>query len=338
MVHLRIVVPTELSGTVLDLLAASASTCNLVFLAGAARKPAGDVILCDVAREDASVIIQDLRELDVPRLGAIAIEQIDSQLSLAAERAERAARGSPSDAVVWEEVEARTSESIELGGNFLAFMVLACLIASVGIFLGSPILIVGAMVVGPEFGPIAGICVAMVDRRPEVALRSLLALAVGFPAGITAAFLFTLFARATGLLDAGFETAPHLFTSFIAHPDAFSFIVAAFAGAAGVLSLTSAKSGALIGVLISVTTIPAAANIGVAAATANWSDWRGAQLQLALNLSAIILAGVVTLYVEHGLYERRRQRHQADSTRAAAGLPTEGPLRHDRGRRIDAES
>jgi len=335
MVHLRIVVPADRSTKVVDLLAASASTCNLVVLPGTARKPAGDVILCDVAREDASVIIDDLRELDVPRDGSIAIEQIDSQLSLAAERAERAARGAPSDAVVWEEVEARTSENIELGGNYLVFMVLACLIASVGIYLGSPILIVGAMVVGPEFGPIAGLCVAMVDRRLDVAARSLAALAVGFPLGITAAFLFTLLARATGLIDSDFDDVPHALTDFIANPDAFSFIVAAFAGAAGVLSLTSAKSGALIGVLISVTTIPAAANIGVAAATANWSDWRGAMAQLALNLSAILLAGIGTLYVQRWLYERRRRRHHADDARAAAGLPTAGAPAPARGRRAD---
>ncbi len=333
MIHLRIVVPADRSKKVLDLLGASASTCNLVFLAGAARKPAGDVILCDVAREDASVIIEDLRELEIPLHGSIAIEQIDSQLSAAADRAERAARGAPSDAVVWEEVEARTSENIELSGNFLLFMVLACLIASVGIFLGSPILIVGAMVVGPEFGPIAGLCVAMVDRRIDVAGRSLAALAVGFPLGITAAFLFTLFARATGLIDNDLDGFDHTFTEFISHPDAFSFIVAAFAGAAGVLSLTSAKSGALIGVLISVTTIPAAANIGVACATGNWSEWRGAQAQLAVNLTAILLSGIVTLYIQRGLYERRRRRHQADDARAAAGLPTVGPPTPDRGRR-----
>jgi uncharacterized hydrophobic protein (TIGR00271 family) len=333
MVHLRIVVPADRSQKVLDLLGASASTCNLVFLPGSARKPVGDVVLCDVAREDASVIVEDLRELDVPRDGSIAIEQIDSQLSEAAERAERAARGAPSDAVVWEEVEARTSESIELSGNFLAFIVLACLIAAVGIYLGSPILIVGAMVVGPEFGPLAGICVAMVDRRLDVAWRSLAALAVGFPLGITAAFLLTLACRAAGLIDTDFDDPAHALTDFIAHPDAFSFIVAAFAGAAGVLSLTSAKSGALIGVLISVTTIPAAANIGVAAATANWSDWRGAMAQLALNLSAIVLAGVGTLALQRWLYERRRRRHQADAARAAAGLPTVGRPTSDRGRR-----
>jgi uncharacterized hydrophobic protein (TIGR00271 family) len=200
-------------------------------------------------------------------------------------------------------------------------MVLACLIASVGLFLGSPILIVGAMVVGPEFGPIAGFCVALVERRRDVAVRSLTALAIGFPVGISAAFIFTLTCKWTGLLDADFTSAEHPLTQFISHPDAFSFIVAVFAGTAGVLSLTSAKSGALVGVLISVTTIPAAANIGVAAAAADWSEWRGAMAQLSVNLAAIVLAGVSTLYVQRRLYDRRRRRHLRD----ASPRPSPGP-------------
>jgi uncharacterized hydrophobic protein (TIGR00271 family) len=316
MVHLRIVVPEDRCQKVLDLLEAAPSTTNLVFLAGAARQPRGDVVLCDIAREEASVLIEDLKELGIARDGSIALEQIDSQLSEAADRAERAARGMPSDAVVWEEVEAHTSETTELGGNFLLFMVLACLIASVGIFTGSPILIIGAMVVGPEFGPLAGLCVAAVERRRGVAARSLVALAVGFPVGITAAFLFTLFCVSAGLVDSGFKSIDNPLTQFIAEPNTFSFIVAAFAGAAGMLSLTSAKSGALVGVLISVTTIPAAANIGVAAALGNWGDWWGAMLQLSVNLTAIVLAGVTTLSVQRALFERRRRRHIAEAGRA----------------------
>ncbi len=323
MVHLRIVVPPDRSEKVLGLLETTRSACNLVYLPNAARQPSGDVVLCDVAREDASIVIEDLKELGVARDGSIALEQIDSQISDAAKRAERAAWGVPSDAVVWEEVEARTSESSELGGNFLVFMILACLIGSVGIFTGSPILIVGAMVVGPEFGPLAGLCVAIVERRRRVALRSLAALTIGFPVGITAAFLFTLICVATGLVDADFKSIDNPLTQFIAEPDAFSIIVAVFAGAAGVLSLTSAKSGALVGVLISVTTIPAAANIGVAAALGNWADWRGAIAQLCLNLAGIVLAGVCTLYVERQLFRRRRQRHLTDGSRAAAGLPAD---------------
>jgi len=318
MIHLRIVVPADRSERVLGLLEETRSTCNLVFLAGAARQPAGDVVLCDVAREDASVVIEDLKELGVPRDGSIALEQIDSQLSDAADRAERAAPGAPSDAVIWEEVEARTSETTELAGNYLIFFTIACLIASVGIFLGSPILIVGAMVVGPEFGPIAGFCVALVERRIGLALRSLTALAVGFPLGITAAFLFTLICKATGLLETDFSGSEHPLTDFISHPDAFSFIVAAFAGTAGILSLTSAKSGALVGVLISVTTIPAAANIGVAAANADWSEWRGAMAQLTVNLTAIVLAGIGTLWIQRRLYDRRRRNHVMERDPQAA--------------------
>src|SRR3954453_17322805 len=81
MVHLRIVVPSDLAPKVLDLLDAARSVCNLVYLEGTARRPPGDVILCDIAREDASIVIDDLKELGVPRVGSISLEQIDSQLS-----------------------------------------------------------------------------------------------------------------------------------------------------------------------------------------------------------------------------------------------------------------
>jgi uncharacterized hydrophobic protein (TIGR00271 family) len=328
-IHLRIVVPNYQAEHTLSLLEGIPSVINLVYLERAARKPEGDVILCDVAREDASVVIGDLRELDIDRDGSIAIEEIDSHISAAALRAEKAAPGVPSDAVVWEEVESRTSENVELSASFLAFMVVAMMIAAVGILTDQVVLIIGAMVVGPEFGPIAGLCVAAVQLRGDLLKRSLLALAVGFPLGITASFLLTLALRALGLVPDDFAQQDHPFTEFIADPDFFSFLVAYLAGTAGVLSLTSAKSGALIGVLISVTTIPAAANIGVAAAFGDWSDWGGALGQLSLNLGAIFLAGIGTLYLQRWLYQRRRVRHLRHEAREAAGLPM-GRSRRDR--------
>jgi uncharacterized hydrophobic protein (TIGR00271 family) len=318
---MRIVAPPGECERVLDLLEHSPSATNVIYLPGAARKPEGDVILCDVAREDASVLVSDLRELDIDKDGSIAIEHIDSAISAFAQAAENAAAGHPGDAVVWEEVEARTSENIELNGVFLAFMALACMIAAVGIYLDSPILIVGSMIVGPEFGPIAGLCVAIVQRRPEVARRSLRALIIGFPVGITAAFLLALFINGAGLTPTDFVADRHPLTDFISHPDGFSALVAVTAGCAGMLSLTSAKSGALIGVLVSITTIPAAANIGVAAAYGEWSEWAGAMLQLTVNVTGIILAGVATLYVQRRFYVRRRRKHLDDNARASAGLP-----------------
>ena len=68
--------------------------------------------MCDVAREDASVVIDELKQLGIHHDGSITLEQIDSAISDAADRAEKHARGAPADAVVWEEVEARrTSRS-----------------------------------------------------------------------------------------------------------------------------------------------------------------------------------------------------------------------------------
>jgi uncharacterized hydrophobic protein (TIGR00271 family) len=321
MVHLRIVVPSYQSEHALDLLEGIPSVFNLVFLERAARKPEGDVILCDVAREDTSVVIGDLRELDIDVEGSIAIEEIDSQISAAGLRAEKAARGAPSDAVVWEEVESRTSENVELSASYLAFMAVAMMIASVGIVTDQLVLIIGAMVVGPEFGPIAGLCVATVERRRDLMRRSLLAIVVGFPVGITATFLLTIALNVTGLVPDSFAQEDHPFTEFISDPDFFSFLVAFLAGTAGVLSLTSAKSGALIGVLVSVTTIPAAANIGVAAAYGEWHEWGGAMLQLAVNLTAIVLAGLVTLFIQRVVYVRRHRAHLHHEAREVAGLP-----------------
>ena len=198
MVHLRIVAPEPLASGVLDVLERSPAVLNVVHLPGAARRPTGDAILCDVPREHASLLLGELRKLGIEESGTIAVETGESALGQLAHRATEIARGAPADAVVWEEVEERTSESAELSGSFVAFMVIATLIAAVGILTDSLILIIGAMVVGPEFGPLAGVCVAVVQRRLPLARRSLVALGVGFGAAIGATVLGTLILRAVG--------------------------------------------------------------------------------------------------------------------------------------------
>ena len=316
MIHLRIVAPAGLVGATLDVLGASNAVVNLIHLPGSSRKPPGDVILCDVVREEASIVIADLRELGIGESGSIAVHDVDTEISDLADRAETAALGSAADAVVWEEVESRTSQRAELSVSFLAFMVLATLIAAVGILTDSQVLIIGAMVVGPEFGPLAGFCVAVVERRPALARRSLVALAVGFPVASGVTLLVTLALRALGPAPETVAAVSRPATYFIADPSTFSIIVATLAGVAGVLSLTTERSGALTGVLISVTTIPAAANVGVAAAYADWGEFGGALAQLGINLTCLTVSGIATLGLLRAAYERRRTSHVRDRRRA----------------------
>ena len=329
MIHLRIVSPEDRTEQVRELLCGDRAVTNVVVLPGAAVRPAGDLLLADVAREDASILVSDLKQLGIHEDGAIALETVETAISPGAKRAIEAAEGDEADAVVWEQVETRTSEEAALSGTFLAFMVLATMIAAVGLFLDNPILIVGAMVVGPEFGPLAGLCVAIVRGQRELALRSGRALAIGFPVAIAAAFVLSVGLDVTGLEPASFDPDEGL-AKGIASPDAYTVIVAACAGVAGMLSLSTAKSGALIGVLISVTTIPAAADVSVSASQGDWGNAAGALGQLALNLGTIVVAGLVTLYVQRALFLRRRRRHLAERASGSRRATTRPPSSYAR--------
>ena len=126
----------------------------------------------------------------------------------------------------------------------------------------------------------------------------------GFLVGIAGTILFTWAITAVGLVDESMLIAERPLTSFIWQPDALSWIVGFLAGVAGVLALTSAKSGALVGVLISVTTVPAAANAAVALAYWVPSEAIGSGVQLMINLASITVAGVLTLLVQRARQDR----------------------------------
>jgi uncharacterized hydrophobic protein (TIGR00271 family) len=302
--HLRLISPPDRTDVVCSLLADTIGVTNVIVLAGAAREPAGDVVMCDVAREATDHLVDELIALGIEQDGSIAIEQIDTALSRVARQAQVDAPGEGVDAVVWQQVEERTSEESTLSATFLVFLSIATLIAGIGVLLDQPILIVGAMVVGPEFGPIAGLCVALALRERTLAMRSLRALVIGFPAAIGVTVLATLLARVAGLVEPAMLDTEHPLTSFISRPDAFSFVVAFLAGIAGILSLTAAKSGALIGVLISVTTVPAAGSTAVALALGEPRMALGSALQLAVNLCGMVIAGTLTLLFERQLRRR----------------------------------
>jgi uncharacterized hydrophobic protein (TIGR00271 family) len=97
-------------------------------------------------------------------------------------------------------------------------------------------------------------------------------------------------------------------------PHALSWIVGFLAGIAAMLALTSAKSSALVGVLISVTTIPAAANAAVALAYWVPSEAVGSAIQLLINLSAIVVAGTLTLLILKARAERLARRSPTTRT------------------------
>ena len=157
--------------------------------------------------------------------GAIVVERLDITLSESASKAEQEAPGEPADAVVWEQLEQNAGEETHLSVTYLAFMIVATMIAGIGVMLDQPILIVGAMVVGPEFGPLVAFCVGLVTRRRRHALQALWTLILGFAVGMAATVILTWILTALGLLDESMLIAERPLTSFIWKPDALSWIV-----------------------------------------------------------------------------------------------------------------
>jgi uncharacterized hydrophobic protein (TIGR00271 family) len=306
MLHMRLIVPPHLTDAVVDHLMTTSGVVHLVRGAGSATRPTGDVVLCDVAREAANDLVEGLQDLGLHRDGAIMIEAVRVVVSDAAADAEAASPGEGADALVWEELEARARDEATLTASFLLFMSIAATIASIGILLDSPILVIGAMVVGPDYGPLAALCVALVRARAAGALHAARTIGIGVVVAAVGAFAATLVLRAVSIAPDAYDISDRQLTAFISQPDGMAAVVAVLAGVVGMLSLTQARSGALIGVLVSVTTIPAIGNIGAAAAYGAWTELGGAALQLAINIIGLVVAGAITLAVQSRQTTRRR--------------------------------
>ncbi|WP_147259548.1 DUF389 domain-containing protein [Pseudonocardia hierapolitana] len=303
MLHMRVIAPADRSAAVRDLLVAEPGATHVAVFPGAAVQPAGDVIEADVAREAADDLLGQLCTLGVDRSGGVTLELIDTSLSDAADAAEEAAPGDPQDAVIWDEVVARTGEESRLSISYQAFLTIACLLAAIGAITDSPVTVVGAMVLGPEFGPLAAVAVGLVLRRGDLVRRGAVALGAGFPLAMAVTALGTLLLDATGLLSTA-QLADLDQVAFIYEVGPFSLIVALLAGAAGMLSLTSAKSASLVGVFISVTTVPAAAFASVALVEGRYVQAMQSGLQLAVNLVGIVIAAAAVLLLARSRSER----------------------------------
>jgi uncharacterized hydrophobic protein (TIGR00271 family) len=310
MQHLRIASPGRLTDAVLDVFTGDPAVSHLAVLRGASLEPVGDIVEADVAREAVNEVLDRLDDLGVGEHGTIQVEPVSTWVSRAGLDAERHTPGSSADAVVWADVTQRAYEETELNWTYVSFMTLATLLASIAIIVDSQILVIGAMVLGPEFVAIAALGLALVRRRATLFGLAARTLVLGFGVAITITTVLALAGRALGWVVTEDVVGHRPGTDFIYSPDKWSFIVALIAAAAGVLSLTSARVGGLSGVFISVTTVPAAGNVALGVAFGAWGEVRGSGLQLLLNISGMVLAGWATLALQHLVWNHKARHRQ----------------------------
>ena len=297
MLHVRIASPPGLTERLLQALTMDGVE-DLVVLK--ARWPDGDVVQFDLPQGLANAVFQRLRDPQLAGLRSVMIETVDANLTepeSAGPAFRRDARHGEL-APVWEMVEAGIRAGAIYPPSFFVLLLIAALIACVGILTNSQILIVGAMVVGPEYGAIIAVALGIERHRARPVRQGLTALLCGFLIAIAAAVIFGVAIRWSGHTPEGYQQGIRPVASLIDSPNLFSVIVAVLAAVVGVVSLTLSRASALIGVFISVTTIPAAAALGLAIAYQTWARAGGAALQLLLNVGLLVLVGAAALRVQ----------------------------------------
>ena len=185
---------------------------------------------------------------------------------------------------------------------YLVYMAVAGVIGAFGVIDEDQILIVGAMAVAPDLLPITAACTGLVLGRGRLFGRGLAAMALGLGTACVLAAAVTGFLDLFDLLPAEFKVHEVGLASQ-QHIEAETIMVALAAGVAGMLAVETRASMA-VGVAISVTTIPAAAFLGVAAGVGELSKSLSALGVLATNVAMMLLGGSAVLTIQRTLASR----------------------------------
>jgi uncharacterized hydrophobic protein (TIGR00271 family) len=288
---LRILCPPGRTSELVRLLETRADATEVSVVPGVGRPAGDDLILSEVPRGRVDLVLALVDGAAAPTEVRVAVEP--------SERLRPAPAPSNDDeTVVWAQVGQDVAAAARLSWTNALLLVAAAVIAVIGIVEGQPLLIVGAMALSPDYFPIAHTCLSLSRRDWAAAGRGGGTLAVGFAVAAGGAWLLTEALAALDLVAPDGLT-PHALTLFISHPDPLSVVVALVAGVAGALAVTLPDTRGLVGVFVSITTIPAAANIGVAVAARDPGELAGAAVQLLANVASLLVAGTVTLALRH---------------------------------------
>jgi uncharacterized hydrophobic protein (TIGR00271 family) len=293
--HLRIFLPSDRAAATIAALRGLEGVRDLVHLPGSGVEHGEDLLTATVAATAANDVVDRLRALGLGRPGAVSLIRQDRTEVGPADESEVGYWDASADAIVVDEVLDEAHENARLSVTYLVTMAAAGAIAGIGVGQDQAVLVVGAMAISPDLYPLSATCVGLVGRRWRTVLVGMSTLLAGLATAALVAGLLVWLAGAADVIRADLEA--NVLTAFVTEPSVATVVVALAAGVAAMLSIERQAASA-VGVAISVTTIPAAAAIGVAFGLGDWERMGSAAAVLALNLVALTAAGSFTLWVQ----------------------------------------
>ncbi|QCC59071.1 TIGR00341 family protein [Natrinema thermotolerans] len=201
-----------------------------------------------------------------------------------------------SDRISRQELQAEADDLTPSFPVYVVMTVISAVVATAGLLLDSPAVVVGSMVIAPLIGPALGASVGTVIDDEDMFVESVTYQIIGVVVAIVAAAIFALVVRSLNIVP------PDLVLSSVGEiserlaPDLLSLAIALGAGVAGVVSIATGTAVALVGVMIAAALIPPAGVAGIAIAWGQPTSAIGATVLVLVNLLSVNLAGLVTLW------------------------------------------
>ena len=186
------------------------------------------------------------------------------------------------------EIDRNIRDGVELNGTYLWTLMCAILIASIGLNINSPAVIIGAMLISPLMGPIMGIGygVGIYDFRLIHKAIKNLAIATIISFG-TSALYFYISPLGEAQSELLARTSPNL----------WDLLIALFGGMAGIIGITrKEKSNVIPGVAIATALMPPVCTAAYGFVHGNMSYFLGASYLFLLNCIYIALSSIFIIW------------------------------------------
>ena len=204
---------------------------------------------------------------------------------------------SPSKTKISDRTIDKVSEQAELTSSYLVFMATSGILAAVALLTNSIPILIGSMVIAPALPPLGLVSLALVAKKPRLALEGLKTAFLGFLIAMIFAMLTTWLLNLTNVLPPETNLINKELLEERVRPGWYSVIAAIAAGVSGAIALVKQKTDTLVGVVAALALVPAIAAAGIAFLSKNPTMGFGGLFLLAINVGFIILSGVLTVLI-----------------------------------------
>ena len=188
-----------------------------------------------------------------------------------------------------EELYADLTEGLGVTWQFLVMVALAAIVAAIGLYRDSATVIIAAMVIAPLLKPNLALSLGTTLGDLDLIRTSIRVNLIGMALGLALAAIF-------GVLLPIDPTTPEIeLRTWVGLGD---ILLALASGIAAALSVTTAASSALIGVMVAVALMPPLVVVGLMLGSGHLDLAAGAAELLVVNIVCVNLAGVATFWVQ----------------------------------------